>query len=219
MPGLAPRLAHELARLLQHEAGGLPVPPITVFPAREVRRSSRRQRHTAGAEHVVRGCCGRVAASALALAHALPRCSPQGDHTTWFGAAVLAGTSTFAEHWCVHAPTAPAPSKGINPGSYFDQSSSGDDDDEDDGDDDGDDDDDDGRRGLGARGHGAARPADLRDDGALAARSAAARGAPTAPQTDAETRAPFLSKREGTIEQEPCCMGGRWRKPRRERRP
>ena len=143
MPGLAPRLAHELARLLQHEAGGLPVPPITVFPAREVRRSSRRQRHTAGAEHVVRGCCGRVAASALALAHALPRCSPQGDHTTWFGAAVLAGTSTFAEHWCVHAPTAPAPSKGINPGSYFDQSSSGDDDDEDDGDDDGDDDDDD----------------------------------------------------------------------------
>jgi len=33
----------------------------------------------------------------------------RGDHTTWLGASVLAGTSTFAEHWCVHAPTAPPP--------------------------------------------------------------------------------------------------------------
>ena len=82
-----------------------------------------------------------------------------------------------------------------------------DDDDDDGGDDDDDGDDDNGRRWLGARGHGAARPADLRDDGALAARSAAAGGTPTAPQTDAETRAPVLSKREGSIEQEPCCMG------------
>ena len=29
------------------------------------------------------------------------------DASTWAGASVLAGTSTFAEHWCVHAPTAP----------------------------------------------------------------------------------------------------------------
>ena len=35
----------------------------------------------------------------------------EGDFTTWRGASVLAGTSTFAEHWCVHAPThaGPAP--------------------------------------------------------------------------------------------------------------
>ena len=46
------------------------------------------------------------------MTHAPPRWWPQGDHTTWFGAAVLAGTSTFAEHWCVHAPTAPAPPGG-----------------------------------------------------------------------------------------------------------
>jgi len=31
--------------------------------------------------------------------------SQGGDLTTWRGASVLAGTSTFAEHWCVHAPT------------------------------------------------------------------------------------------------------------------
>ena len=48
----------------------------------------------------------------------------RGDHTTWLGASVLAGTSTFAEHWCVHAPTAPPPRFAA------------DDDDEDDDDDD-----------------------------------------------------------------------------------
>jgi hypothetical protein len=37
--------------------------------------------------------------SAVVVAPPEPR-----DGTTWKGASVLAGTSTFAEHWCVHAP-------------------------------------------------------------------------------------------------------------------
>ena len=36
----------------------------------------------------------------------------QGDLTTWFGASMLAGTSTFSEHWCVHAPTVEPPAQG-----------------------------------------------------------------------------------------------------------
>ena len=31
------------------------------------------------------------------------------DATTWHGATVLAGTSTFAENWCVHAPASHPP--------------------------------------------------------------------------------------------------------------
>ena len=35
--------------------------------------------------------------------------SIDGDATTWIGASVLAGTSTFADHWCVHAPSSEPP--------------------------------------------------------------------------------------------------------------
>mmetsp|Transcript_12232 Transcript_12232/g.26422 ORF Transcript_12232/g.26422 Transcript_12232/m.26422 type:complete len:608 (-) Transcript_12232:466-2289(-) len=65
--------------------------------------------------------------------------SLEGDHTTWFGASVLAGTSTFAEHWCVHAPTAPNLS-GLDDGKH--ELSSPDDDDDDDEEDEEEDDDD-----------------------------------------------------------------------------
>ena len=37
------------------------------------------------------------------------RPSIDGDATTWIGASVLAGTSTFADHWCVHAPSSGPP--------------------------------------------------------------------------------------------------------------
>ena len=42
--------------------------------------------------------------------------SRDGDHTTWLGARTLAGTSTFSEHWCVHAPNAPEAVEGLLPG-------------------------------------------------------------------------------------------------------
>ncbi|KAL3904690.1 MAG: hypothetical protein SGPRY_011193 [Prymnesium sp.] len=48
--------------------------------------------------HLVKANCGATAAVKV-----FP--SIGGDLTTWRGASVLAGTSTFAEHWCVHAPT------------------------------------------------------------------------------------------------------------------
>ena len=43
--------------------------------------------------------------SGISKASVKVRPSIDGDATTWIGASVLAGTSTFAEHWCVHAPT------------------------------------------------------------------------------------------------------------------
>jgi len=68
------------------------------------------------------------------------------DGTTWKGASVLAGTSTFAEHWCVHAPhMGPCmPPWAGSEEEYEDGEEDDDDDDDfDEGEDDDDDDDDD----------------------------------------------------------------------------
>ena len=69
--------------------------------------------------------------------HIHVRPSIGGDATTWHGASVLAGTATFAHHWCVHAPTMPMPS------GYDDEDEEDVDDDDDEDDDEDDDDDDD----------------------------------------------------------------------------
>ena len=70
--------------------------------------------------------------------HIVVRPSIEGDATTWHGASVLAGTATFAQHWCVHAPSVPMPS------GYEDEDDEDeDDDDEEEEDDDEEDDDDD----------------------------------------------------------------------------
>lgn len=64
------------------------------------------------------------------------RPSLDGDATTWLGASVLAGTETFATHWCVHAPTTPNPEADSVYAAYPDD----DDDDDSDNDDSSDDD-------------------------------------------------------------------------------
>ena len=85
--GLLQRLAHELGNAVEAaRGGGGSAGAAEVSPGRERRRRRRSD-------------CASVRV----------RPSIDGDATTWIGASVLAGTSTFAEHWCAHAPTGPLP--------------------------------------------------------------------------------------------------------------
>ena len=85
--GLPQRLAHELGNAVEAARGG---------------------GGSAGAAEASPGGRGGGGGGAT-RASVRVRPSIDGDATTWIGASVLAGTSTFAEHWCVHAPTGPLP--------------------------------------------------------------------------------------------------------------
>lgn len=93
------------------------------------------------------------------------RPSIDGDATTWLGAAMLAGTSTFAEHWCVHAPSgAPRPFGGGDDESD-EKSEEENDDNDDDHDHDDDDDDNDNDKNVNAP-HGSEDSTDGGDENA-----------------------------------------------------
>ena len=85
--GLPQRLAHELGNAVEAARGG--------------------GGSAAAAEASPGGRGGGGGGATRASVRVRP--SIDGDATTWIGASVLAGTSTFAEHWCVHAPTGPLP--------------------------------------------------------------------------------------------------------------